>query len=148
MKKIVLLFALTVLTVISSFSQDKATYRESLKKMMIANGSEQTFKAVIDQMVNSYKLERPDVKEEIWNELGDTFHKLGIEELLDELLPIYQKHLPLEDINNMTAFYQTPTGKRFAATTPAITQESMQAGQLWGQKMGKEFAKKISEKGN
>jgi len=148
MKKIILLFTLILLTATLSFSQDKAVYRESFKKMMIANGSEQTFKTVIDQMVNNYKSERPEVKQEIWNELGETFHKVGIEELLDLLLPIYQKHLSLEDINNMTAFYQTPTGKRFAEKTPAITQESMQAGQVWGQKIGAEFAKKIAEKRN
>jgi len=148
MKKIILLFTLILFTATLSFSQDKATYRESFKKMMIANGSEQTFKTVIDQMVSNYKAERPEVKQEIWDGLGETFHKVGIEELLDLLLPVYQKHLSLEDINNMTAFYQTPTGKRFAEKTPAITQESMQAGQVWGQKIGEEFAKKIAEKGN
>lgn len=148
MKKIVLLLALTLLTATLSFSQDKTTYRESFKKMMIANGSEQTFKVVIDQMITSYKAQRPEVKQEIWDGLGDSFHKVGIEELLDLLLPVYQKHLSLEDIKNMTAFYDTPTGKRFAEQTPAITQESMQAGQVWGQKIGEEFAKKLAEKGN
>lgn len=148
MKKIVLLFALSLLTATLSFSQDKAAYRESFKKMMIANGSEQTFKTVIDQMINNYKLERPEVKQELWDGLGESFQKIGIEELLDLLLPVYQKHLSLEDINNMTAFYQTPTGKRFAEKTPAITQESMQAGQVWGRKIGEEFAKKLAEKGN
>lgn len=148
MKKIVLLFALSLLTATVSFSQDKAIYRESFKKMMIANGSEQTFKVAIDQMISSYKAQRPDIKQELWDGLGESFHKIGIEELLDLLLPVYQKNLSLEDIDNMTAFYQTPTGKRFAEKTPAITQESMQAGQVWGRKIGEEFAKKLAEKGN
>ena len=148
MKKIILLFALSLLTATLTFSQDKAAYRESFKKMMIANGSEQTFKVVIDQMISAYKTQRPEIKQEIWDGLGASFHKIGIEELLDLLLPVYQKHLSLEDINNMNAFYETPTGRKFAEKTPAITQESMQAGQLWGQKIGEEFAKKLAEKGN
>ncbi|RAJ37202.1 DUF2059 domain-containing protein [Pedobacter cryoconitis] len=148
MKKIVLLLALTLLTATLSFSQDNTAYRESFRKMMIANGSEQTFKVVIDQMITSYKTQRPEVKQVIWDGLAESFHKLGINELLDLLLPVYQKHLSLEDIKNMTAFYDTPTGKRFAEQTPAITQESMQAGQVWGQKIGEEFAKKLAEKGN
>ncbi|KIO76773.1 hypothetical protein TH53_13220 [Pedobacter lusitanus] len=148
MKKIILLFSLILFTTFASFSQNKPTYRESFKQLMILNGSENTFKAVISQMITSLKAQRPEVKEETWNQFNETFQKVGIEDLLDLLLPVYQKHLSQEDIINMIAFYQTPSGKKFAEKTPLITQESMQAGQIWGQKIGEDFAKKLKEQGN
>lgn len=114
MKKIILLFSLILFTTFASFSQNKPTYRESFKQLMILNGSENTFKAVISQMITSLKAQRPEVKEETWNQFNETFQKVGIEDLLDLLLPVYQKHLSQEDIINMIAFYQTPSGKKFA----------------------------------
>ncbi|MGY0041248.1 DUF2059 domain-containing protein [Pedobacter sp. NJ-S-72] len=48
----------------------------------------------------------------------------------------------------MTAFYQTPAGKKFAEKTPLIMQESMQAGRVWGEKIGLEIISKLNEQGH
>jgi hypothetical protein len=148
MKTIILLFSLILFTATLSFSQDNAAYRESVKQMMIANGSETTFKAVISQMISNFKTQKSEVPEEFWNQFEASFQKVGIEDLLDLLSPIYQKHLSQDEIKSITAFYQTPAGKKFAEKTPLIMQESMQAGRIWGEKIGAEFARKLKEQGH
>ncbi|QNK61552.1 DUF2059 domain-containing protein [Pedobacter sp. PAMC26386] len=148
MKTIILLFSFILCTVTLSFSQKKQTYQESLKQMMIATGAENIFRTAINQMLASYKTQRPEIKEEIWTGLDESFQKIGMDELIILLLPIYQKHVSEEDIQNITAFYQTPTGKRYAEKSPVIAQESMQAGETWGQKIGEELEKKLAEKAN
>jgi len=49
--------------------------------------------------------------------------------------PIYAKHLTDEDLQNTLDFYKTETGKKFIKVMPMITQESMQAGNAWGQSL-------------
>jgi hypothetical protein len=148
MKTIILLFSIILFTSTLSFSQDNAAYRESVKQMMIANGSETTFKAVISQMISNFKTQRSEVTEEFWDQFETSFQKVGIEDLLDLLTPIYQKHMSQDEIKDITAFYQTPAGKKFAQKTPLIMQESMQAGRVWGEKIGLEIINKLKEQGH
>ncbi|MBB5634546.1 hypothetical protein HDF26_002784 [Pedobacter cryoconitis] len=147
MKTIILLFSLILLTATLSFGQDNTAYRESVKQMMIANGTENTFKAIISQMMTTFKAQKTEVKAEVWTEFETSFQKVGIEDLLDLLSPIYQKHLSKEDIDSITAFYKTPAGKKFAEKTPVIMQESMQAGRMWGEKIGADIMNRLTEKG-
>ncbi|WP_432711992.1 DUF2059 domain-containing protein [Pedobacter sp.] len=148
MKKITLLLALFLLTVSSAYSQQTATtYKETLDKMMEVSGSKPTYKAAIVQIVSSFKAQKPDVPEDVWLDFEKTFIKAATDDLLNLLLPIYQKHIPEADLKNIIAFYETPTGKKFAAKSPLIMQESMQVGQEWGIKIGKDFSERLKEKG-
>ena len=148
MKTIILLFSIILFTSTLSFSQDNAAYRESVKQMMIANGSQNTFKAIISQMISNFKTQKSEVPEEFWTQFETSFQKVGIEDLLDLLTPIYQKHMSQDEIKAITAFYQTPAGKKFAEKTPLIMQESMQAGRVWGEKIGLEIISKLKEQGH
>ncbi|MGY0041249.1 DUF2059 domain-containing protein [Pedobacter sp. NJ-S-72] len=98
MKTIILLFSIILFTSTLSFSQDNAAYRESVKQMMIANGSQTTFKAVISQMISNFKTQKSEVPEQFWTQFETSFQKVGIEDLLDLLTPIYQKHMSQEEI--------------------------------------------------
>jgi hypothetical protein len=52
---------------------------------------------------------------------------LPIEGLLDDMIPIYQKHLTKSDVEAMNVFYSSPTGQKLLREMPAMTAESMQA---------------------
>lgn len=52
--------------------------------------------------------------------------------LVKVYVPIYQKHLTLDDLKKIVAFYESPVGKKLGAVTPAITMEGMTAGQQLG----------------
>ena len=56
-------------------------------------------------------------------------------EIAELAVPAYVKHLSEEDLDGAIAFYQTPAGRHMAEALPAITRESMEAGQKWGQAM-------------
>ena len=61
---------------------------------------------------------------------------MDMHELLEELVPVYDKYYTLADLKTVNAFYETPTGQKVLAALPQITQESMQIGQAWGQRIG------------
>jgi uncharacterized protein len=47
-------------------------------------------------------------------------------EMMDAMVPVYQKHFTKGDIDAMVAFYETPTGQKVLRELPEITAESMQ----------------------
>ena len=52
---------------------------------------------------------------------------LDLDGMLDDLIPVYQKHLTKPDIDAMIAFYATPTGQKLMREQPQMAAESMQA---------------------
>ena len=49
--------------------------------------------------------------------------------MLDDMIPVYQKHLSKSDVDAMIGFYSSPTGQKILSELPAITAEGMQAMQ-------------------
>lgn len=148
MKNILFTLAFFCVFTINSFAQNNTEYEMAVQKMLTASGAEKTFKASINQMFSLTKQQQPEVPSEFWTTMEDEMLKTSIKDLIELLVPIYQKHLTLEDINELTAFYQSPVGKKFAEKTPLITQESIAAGQQWGMKIGQKIIDKIKEKSN
>jgi uncharacterized protein len=52
-------------------------------------------------------------------------------------VPIYQKHFSEEEIRETIRFYRSPTGRKVIQTLPMVMQESMAAGQQWGQELAR-----------
>ncbi len=56
------------------------------------------------------------------------FKDMPIDEMIDAMVPIYQKHLTKEDLDGILAFYSSPVGQKLQREQPAMMQEGMQAG--------------------
>jgi TonB family protein len=70
-------------------------------------------------------LERAKKRQELTREIMlAKFHDLDFVELL---VPIYDKHYSLDDINALIAFYKTPTGRRTLEIAPLINIEVRQS---------------------
>lgn len=147
MKKAILSILILFVVSTATFAQDDTVYAEKLEQMLKLAGSEESYKVAIKQMITMFKQQYSNVEQDVWNEFEKDFAKASMKELTTMLVPVYQKHLTLEDLNGLIAFYQTPVGKKYAQKTPLIMQESMQVGQTWGMKLGQEFSEKMKEKG-
>ncbi|RBQ03627.1 DUF2059 domain-containing protein [Pedobacter miscanthi] len=130
-----------------SFCQENTRYKSSLTKMIQVSGSEVAYKGVVNQMIVMFKQQQSNVPQEFWDEFTVELNKNVINQLVDLVLPIYQKHLTEADLQGVIAFYETPVGKKFAEKTPLITQESMMAGQEWGKQIGQKVVDKLKAKG-
>jgi len=56
------------------------------------------------------------------------FRDMPVDEMVDAMIPIYQKHLTKEDLDGILAFYASPIGQKLQREQPSMTQESMQVG--------------------
>jgi uncharacterized protein len=70
--------------------------------------------------------------------LADTlFKEFSPDEMIDAIVPIYQKHFSKSDLDGILAFYASPPGQKILKETPAIMSASMQAGgEIGRRKMG------------
>ena len=66
-------------------------------------------------------------------------------ELIDLMADVYARNFTAAEIRQISAFYRGPVGQKFLEKMPAITQESMSAGQKWGQTVAGEMRSRIIE---
>ena len=64
--------------------------------------------------------------------------KLKTDDLLDLIVPIYDKYLSKEDIDGLAQFYQTPVGKKLNSVLPQLTVEIQTTAMNMGQELGRQ----------
>ena len=69
--------------------------------------------------------------------IQDTMKDMPMDAILDDMIPIYQRHFSKTDIDAMSTFYASPTGQKMMREMPALTSESMQASYARMQKIGR-----------
>ncbi len=68
-------------------------------------------------------------------------------DLVNLIIPIYEKYYTEEDVQGLIKFYNTPVGEKVIASLPQVTAESMEAGQQWGESIAKQVLDDMKEKG-
>jgi hypothetical protein len=77
----------------------------------------------------------PDFEARMDKMMDDMMKDFPIDELIQAMVPSYQKHLSKGDVEALTAFYSTPTGQKVLKEMPAMTADAMQAASGIVQKM-------------
>jgi len=149
MKKITLILGIALCIITTSVGQSTVdkTYSKTLKKLFKASGTMKTYSAAINQMTELFKEQYSGINEEVWDEMNKEMNKESMGQLVDMLASVYAKHLTVNDLKDLIKFYKTDIGKKYAEKLPALTQESMQVGALWGEQLGKELIEKLEKKG-
>lgn len=91
---------------------------DSMQKQMQAM-STQTLKMRYPQITAAELARANRISEE-------SFKDLPLDAMLDDMIPIYQRHLTQTDVDSMIVFYSSPTGQKLMQQMPEITQEAMQ----------------------
>ncbi len=145
MKKIAVILSLSIVSI--TLQAQTSSYNATLKKYMEASGSLAAFKSAITGMLGNFKTMNSSVPDEVWKEFETELLGTSVDDLVTMLAPVYEKHMTEADLNDIIKFYHSPVGKKLAEKTPAITEESMQAGQQWGQTVAQKVMQKLKEKG-
>lgn len=64
--------------------------------------------------------------------------KRDTNQLVELVIPIYDKYYTHDDIKALIAFYETPVAKKMVAVLPKVLEESQAAGLKWGGELGRE----------
>jgi hypothetical protein len=99
---------------------------------------------MMQEMLNAYRQGLPQVPDEFW--LGFA-KRVKTDDLVEMLVPIYDRHLTHADVTSLIEFFQSPAGKKLVSVQPEIMKESMQVGQAWGEKLANEVTAELQKKG-
>ena len=140
MKKKYILFTFAILTLLQgavAFGQTTPSeeMEADIRQLMNVTGGGNMAAQVVSQLIGSLKPSMPNVPEAFWQKF---MAKVDADELIEMIVPIYAKHFSHEEIKGLLAFYETPLGQKVIATLPGVIQESMMAGQQWGQKIAQQ----------
>lgn len=69
----------------------------------------------------------PDQVKRVDAIVDEEFKKIGMEDLIQDVVPIYQKHLTRSDVEAVIRFYSSPVGQKIRREQPAMARESLQA---------------------
>ena len=113
--------------------------RADILRLFRAMNTDQQVREVMQQVLaQSRSLSREAIKQRHPNvteadldrmdkESAEMTANFPVADLIQDMVPVYQKHLNKADVDAMIAFYSSPTGKKLLREMPAISAEGMQA---------------------
>ncbi|HEY4617266.1 MAG TPA: DUF2059 domain-containing protein [Flavobacterium sp.] len=125
------------------FSQSSLK-NENIKQLLELTGSGRIGTQVAQNIISSFKTSFPNVPEEYWD---NCMKEMDADAIISLIIPIYDKYYSDEEIQQLTAFYQSEIGKKIIKTMPIIVKESMEVGKTWGMQIGEKVMNDLEEKG-
>ena len=116
--------------------------RKEIEKMLRLTGVEKLVGQMETQMIEGMRAQMPQVPELFWTKFQQ---KMNTRELIERVIPVYDKYYTTEDIKAVNTFYESPSGQKLLATLPQLMQETMKIGQEWGEKIGKQAAEEAEQ---
>ena len=117
--------------------------------MLLLSGGMATVDTMVPQIIGMMKQQSPScIGGHVERSNGKGQSSFSSDNLVKVYVPIYQKHLTLDDLKKIVAFYESPVGKKLGAVTPAITMEGMTAGQQLGMELVTLIQRELDAHGN
>ncbi len=127
MKKLALLITVILLPFMITMAQDKAS---AVKRLMAAMQMEKTIDSTMGGIRTAMAQQMKDgVPSDSLNNLMDFVASettaITKQMIAEDLPAVYEKNFDLKEIKDLTAFYESPTGKKLVEKTPEVSKEIM-----------------------
>lgn len=112
------------------------------RKALEAGGTIDVMIAGIQANLPAQRAAAPQLPAEFWTRFEERILK-DAPQLLDSIAVLYARHLSRQELDAITAFYQSPAGQRLRALQPTLVAEGAVIGQRWGFRIGAEVGASI-----
>ena len=128
----------------SATQTEQDAKRADIRKLIELTGAANVSAEVMQQIIHPLRDGFPDVPAEFW----DNFTKeVRSDELIDLIVPIYDKYYTREEIHDLMAFYQSPVGQKTVKILPKLSAEAISAGQEWGRAVADRAMRRLKQQG-
>jgi hypothetical protein len=121
-----------------------------IRKLFDVTGTKATMMQVMDSMENNIRPTMTNMfppgeyRDHLIDLFFEKFHsKADPEQMIELAIPVYDKYLSDEDVRELIQFYATPLGQKTITILPKIVIECSQAGEKWGEKLGRESMREV-----
>jgi hypothetical protein len=106
---------------------------------------DQVMPLMADQMSKAFRSLAPNRASEIDETMAEVVKRFISRkaELIDEIAAIYADKLTVDDLKEITKFYQSGAGRRMVEILPEVTRRAAAVGQNWGQRIGAEISSEM-----
>jgi len=101
----------------------------------------QSMEAQMTGITQKQKEELSKLSHQLFDKFMD---KEGVDQLLEDMIAVYQRHLTQSDVKAIVAFYSSPAGKKLLHEQPLMVQESMPVVMASSQKRMEEIKKQMN----
>lgn len=117
---------------------------QAIRKLMELTGAADYGDQLSQNLLSQLEPAFPEVPDSRWPEVAES---LDTSQVTERVVAVYDRHFELEELRAMVEFYSTPIGQDVLQKLPLVMQESMQAGQSWGQSKAREIVEELSADG-
>jgi uncharacterized protein len=111
-----------------------AMHSRDMMKSMLEVMTKQMHRIVHEQVQKQPNLPA-DFEARTDKTMDDMLKNFPVEELIQAMIPAYQRHMTKGEVDALVAFYSTPDGQKFLKDLPAMTADAMQSATGVMQKM-------------
>jgi uncharacterized protein len=104
-----------------------AVHARDMMKQMVAAMVKPMHKMVHDEMTKDKDKLPPDFESQMNKTMDEMMKDMPFDEMINAMIPTYQKHFTKGDMDALTAFYSAPTGQKLLRETPQIMAEYMES---------------------
>lgn len=106
------------------------TKQDKIRALLALTHAEQAGVAMLEQA-------KKQLPREQYERLAQVLHP---QDIVERIVPVYDRHFTERDIDGMITFWRSPVGQKLLKEGPAVTQESVAAGQQFAQEIFKKLA--------
>ncbi len=143
------LFFLCIGLTVQAGAESSAEKKANIRKLLQVTGIKDQLAYMKTSLLKSYSVvvtsTYPKIPKEFWNDYNELIGKKDLDNLVDEVVPIYEKHMSHDAIKKLVEMFDTPFWNEWKNKMPIISKEAGVTGSQWGQKkvQSKEFTSKL-----
>ena len=122
---------------------------EDIRKLLKVSGILDRLSYMQDSLLNNVSMmvtaPFPKVPDAFWDEFNQLIGKKEMDDLIDRVLPVYDKHMSHETVKKLITMFETPFWNEWKEKMPQISREAGVIGSEWGREytQSEAFNKKL-----
>lgn len=119
------------------------------RTLVVACGISRSFSIIIPQFMDQIGSSLPQTRPELRHDLNAVLTGLKpefdkqVDEMIDVAAQIYVKQMSEQDLKSAVAFFESPAGKKYVETQPAVLTEVVTAMQGWQGKISTDMMTRV-----
>lgn len=137
------------LPAVAQQAQPSPTQVQLARDLIESNGSLRALDAIVPTYLEQTRRMFGQTNPDLLGPLGEVTASLQKEfeakrsEVVDGIARAYAARFTEAELKELVTFYNSPTGKKFVTTLPAVLQDSFERMQAWSTKLSEEMVERV-----
>ena len=128
----------------STSTSDAEAKRNDIRKLIEITGVKESMADMLPQIIAPMKSSYPQMPDRVWQELAEEFK---VDDLVDRLIPVYEKYYTRDDIRGIIAFYQSPLGRKLIAVQSQMAPDILEVSQEYARDLAQRLSARLKKEG-